>query len=135
VLDTGARAAATTFAERKIGDVLVSWESDALLLLARAEGQGLQLVLPSSSIRADLPVAVVDKHVDKHGTRAVAEAYAAFLYTPEAQAIAARHHYRPLNQEATLPLRSVNEIAGSWAEAQKRFFDDGAVFDQIFEAR
>ncbi len=140
VLDTGARAAATTFAERGIGDVLVSWESDARLLLARPDiGKDLELVMPSSSIRADLPVAVIDKNVDLHGTRAIAEAYVAFLYSPEAQAIAARHHYRPTNPEILagsvfpdVAQRSVDEIAGSWREAQQRFFDDGGVFDQIF---
>ncbi|MDP2344097.1 MAG: sulfate ABC transporter substrate-binding protein [Deltaproteobacteria bacterium] len=140
VLDTGARAAATTFAERGIGDVLVSWESDARLLLARPEGRALALVLPSSSVRADLPVAVVDKNVDKHGTRALAEAYVAFLYSPEAQDIAARHHYRPSDPEAraraafpAIPQRSVADIAGSWAEAQQRFFDDRGLLDQVLD--
>ncbi len=143
VLDTGARAATTTFAERGLGDVLLSWESDALFLLAHhprtSSDPGFALVMPATSIAADLPVAVVDENVDKHGTRAVAEAYVQFLYSDEAQEIGARHHYRVRSPEVAarhplpaIALRSVSDIAGSWSQAQKRHFDDGGVFDSVF---
>src|SRR5262249_6856316 len=95
VLDSGARGATTTFVQRGIGDVLIAWENEALLAVEEAKKDGLQIVVPSTSILAEPPVAVVDKVVDKHGTRQIAEAYLQFLYTPEGQEIAARHHYRP----------------------------------------
>lgn len=137
VLDTGARAATTTFAERGLGDVLLSWESDALFLLAK-HATGFEVVTPSASIEAALPVAVVDTVVDRRGTRAVAEAYVQFLASDEGQEIAARHHYRARAPAVVarhplpaLALRSVADIAGSWSDAQQRHFDDGGIFDVV----
>ena len=141
VLDTGARGSTTTFAERGIGDVLLAWESEALLLTSRSAkaGEGFEIVVPSSSIRAEPPVAVVDKNVDRHGTRAVAQAYVEFLYTDEAQEIAVKHHYRPSSEEAKAKhaaafppvlLVGIEQLKG-WREAQRVHFDDGGFFDVI----
>jgi sulfate/thiosulfate-binding protein len=142
VLDSGARGATTTFASRGIGDVLINWENE-ILLASKEMGDGFEMVTPPTSIRAEPAVSVVDKNVDKHGTRAVAEAYLQFLYTDEAQTIGAKHHYR--SQTATpgaarrasdfpkVELFALEEVAGSWRAAQKTHFDDGGVFDQIYQ--
>jgi sulfate transport system substrate-binding protein len=144
VMDEGARGATTTFAQRGIGDVLVSWESDAMMVV-NGFGRGrFDIVYPPESIRAEPPVAVVDKYVDQHGTRAVAEAYLRFLYTPQAQEIAARHYFRPSLEDvarrdpALFPLVkmfTVADLFGSWQQAQKTHFDEGAIFDQIVRNR
>lgn len=140
VLDTGARGSTTTFVQRGLGDVLVAWENEAHLALAEA-GKGVEIVVPRTSILAEPPVAVVDSVVDRKGTRAVAEAYLRFLYTPAAQEIAARHHYRPrLVDSAAKAGRAfpavatftVDELFGGWRAAQKKHFDDGGVFDSLF---
>jgi sulfate transport system substrate-binding protein len=134
VLDTGARGATTTFAERGIGDVLIAWESDALLVASRAD---LDLVVPSSSILAETPVAVVDKYVDKHGTRAVAEAYVKFLYGDEARALALKHGFRPAGADvlpdrfAKVELFTIDDAFGGWAKAQATHFAEHGVFDQL----
>lgn len=145
VLDTGARGATISFAQRNLGDVLVGWESDALLVEQEFGKDKFEIVAPSVSILAALPVALVDGNVDKNGTRQLAEAYLHFLYTPQAQAIIARHFYRPVHPEAANPqdlarfakieLLSIDRDFGGWAQAQARFFADGALFDQIYAAR
>jgi sulfate/thiosulfate-binding protein len=144
VMDEGARGSATTFAQRGIGDVLVCWESDALMIV-NGFGRGrFDIVYPPQSIRAEPPVAVVDKYVDQHGTRAAAEAYLRFLYTPAAQEIAARHYFRPsldpvAREHAALfpPMKmfTVKELFGSWQQVQKIHFDEGGLFDQIARSR
>ena len=141
VLDSGARAATLTFAERGIGDVLIAWEDEAQLA-AREVGAGkFDVVYPSVSILAEPPVAVVDKVVDRRATRAVAQAYLEFLYTPEGQDIAARHYYRPIDAKVAarydaqfpkLALFTIDEVFGGWAKAQRTHFADGGVFDQIY---
>jgi sulfate transport system substrate-binding protein len=140
VLDTGARAATTTFAQRGIGDVLITWENEAHLALAEfGEGQ-FEIVMPSVSIRAEPAVAWVDRNVERHHSREAAEAYLRFLYTPEAQEIAARRFYRPSDPAVlarhadTLPnIRMIDfdQTFHSWAEVQSTHFADGGVFDQI----
>ena len=141
VLDTGARAATTTFTRRGIGDVLLSWENEAHLALKESPGQ-YEIVYPSRSILAEPPVAVVDKNVDKHKSRAVAEAFVKFLYTPQAQEIEAKDFYRPRNPEIlakykeqfpNIPLATVDGDFGGWAKAQATHFADGGVFDQIYQ--
>lgn len=142
VLDAGARGSTTTFTERGIGDVLVAWESDALLVLGGKQGREYELVAPPTSILAETPVAIVDTNVDRHGTRAAAEAYVQFLYSDEARAIAVKHGYRPTG-EGALPERfSKVELlgieereVGGWAKAQKAHFDDKGVFDQVFKVK
>jgi sulfate/thiosulfate transport system substrate-binding protein len=140
VLDSGARGATTTFVQRGIGDVLLAWENEAYLAVGEGKGQ-VEIVVPSLSILAEPPVAVVDKVVDKKGTRAVAEAYLQFLYSPEGQEIAARHHYRPRDAEiaakyagtfAQVKLFTIDEAFGGWQSAQKAHFADGGTFDQIY---
>lgn len=142
VLDTGARGATTTFAQRKIGDVFLSWENEAHLALKEYPGE-FEIITPSLSILAEPPVAVVDKVADRKGTREVAQAYLEYLYTPAGQEIAGRHFYRPIDPEVAgkyadvfTPIEFVT-IAdfGGWAKAQKEHFEDGGVFDQIFQAR
>lgn len=140
VLDTGARGATTTFAQRNIGDVLITWENEAHLALAEfGEGQ-FEIVTPSISILAEPSVAWVDRNVDRHGTREAAEAYLRFLYTPEAQEIAARRFFRPSDPEVlarnaerfpALELFTTSEVFGAWADIQTTHFADGAIFDQI----
>jgi sulfate/thiosulfate-binding protein len=141
VLDSGARGSTTTFAQRGIGDVLVAWENEALLAVKTLGAGQLEIVAPSVSILAEPTVSLVDKNVDKHGTRAAAQAYLDYLYTPEAQEIAAKHYFRPRNQAVAakyasqfpkLTLFTIDEIAGNWTQAQKKHFDDGGVFDQIY---
>jgi sulfate/thiosulfate-binding protein len=142
VLDSGARGSTTTFAQRGIGDVLVAWENEALLAVRTLGAGQLEIVVPSVSILAEPPVALVDKNVDKHGTRKVAQAYLEFLYTPEAQEIAAKHFFRPRAQavaaryQAQFPriaLFTIDEVFGGWTQAQKKHFDDGGIFDQIYQ--
>ncbi len=142
VLDAGARGATTTFAERGIGDVLVAWENEALLAVHEL-GDRVEIVVPSVSIRAEPPVAVVDKYARKHGTEALATAYLEFLYSDTAQDIIARRYFRPLSAPALakythqfprMPMFTVDDVAGGWQKAQSRHFADGGVFDQIFAA-
>jgi sulfate/thiosulfate-binding protein len=142
VLDTGARGSTVTFTKRGIGDVLLSWENEAHLALKEAGGDQYQIVYPSRSILAEPPVAVVDKNVDRHKTRAAAEAFVKFLYTPQAQEIEARDFYRPRNQEVAakyknqfpnIALATVDGDFGGWAKAQATHFGDGGVFDQIYQ--
>ncbi|HWM62349.1 MAG TPA: sulfate ABC transporter substrate-binding protein [Rhizomicrobium sp.] len=141
VLDTGARGATVTFTKRGIGDVLLSWENEAHLALKETPGE-YEIVYPSRSILAEPPVALVDKNVDKHKTRAAAEAFLKFLYTPAAQEIEAKDFYRPRNQEIaakyksqfpTIPLATIDGDFGGWAKAQATHFGDGGVFDQIYQ--
>lgn len=141
VLDSGARAATTTFMERGIGDVLIAWESEALLTLRRIGRDDFEIVMPARSIVAETPVALVDKYADKHGTRRLAEAYLNFLYSPEGQRIAAKHHFRPRDPRAMgehaaqfgeVQGFTVDELCGSWAKAQQVHFADGAIFDQLY---
>jgi sulfate transport system substrate-binding protein len=142
VLDSGARGATTTFTERGIGDVLLAWENEALLAVKELGPDKFEIIAPSSSILAEPPVAVVDKVVDKRGTRAVAEAYLQYLYSAEGQQIAARHYYRPVvepyakqyaAQFPAIKLFTIDEVAGGWTKAQKAHFADGGVFDQIYQ--
>jgi sulfate/thiosulfate-binding protein len=141
VLDSGARGSTITFVQRQIGDVLLAWENEANLALKESPGQ-LELVVPSVSILAEPPVTVVDKVVDRRGTRALAEAYLQYLYTPEGQEIAAKHHYRPRDPKvaarfagtiANVKLFSIDESFGGWQKAQKTHFADGGVFDQLYK--
>lgn len=142
VLDSGARGSTTTFVERGIGDVLLAWENEALLSVKELGPDKFQIVVPSMSILAEPPVSVVDQVVDRKGTRAIAEAYLQYLYTPEGQEIAARNFYRPRNEavakkyDATFPkvkLFTLAEIAGDWQKTQAVHFADGGVFDQIYQ--
>jgi sulfate/thiosulfate-binding protein len=142
VLDSGARGATTTFVERGIGDVLLAWENEALLAIKELGPDKVEIVAPSVSILAEPPVSVVDKVVDKRGTRKVAEAYLQYLYSDAGQEIAAKHYYRPVvdkfarkyaAQYPTLKLFTIDEVAGGWAKAQKAHFADGGVFDQIYQ--
>ena len=141
VLDSGARGATTTFVERGIGDVLVAWENEAYLSLKEVGPEKLEVVTPSLSILAEPPVAVVDKVVDKRGTRKVAQAYLAYLYSAEGQEVAAKNFYRPTDaqiaaryakQFARIKLVTVDKVFGGWRNAQKIHFSDGGVFDQIY---
>ncbi|HEX5386488.1 MAG TPA: sulfate ABC transporter substrate-binding protein [Gemmatimonadales bacterium] len=141
VLDTGARAATTTFVERGIGDVLLAWEDEGLLAVNELGPDKLEIVTPSVSILAEPPAAVVDRVVDRRGTRAVAHAYLEYLYSPEGQAIAARHYFRPRLASVAAryagrfpPLRlfTVDSMFGGWARAQSVHFADGGTFDQIY---
>jgi len=145
VLDTGARGSTTTFVERGVGDVLLAWENEAFLALKELGPDKFDIVVPSLSILAEPPVAVVDANVDKKGTRDLAQAYLEFLYTPEAQEIIARNHYRPADEEVAkryasqFPnvklVRIDDSIFGGWQQAQKRHFGDGGTFDQIYRPK
>jgi sulfate/thiosulfate transport system substrate-binding protein len=141
VLDTGARGSTTTFVQRGIGDVLIAWENEALLAKQQFGHDSVEIVIPSLSILAEPSVSWVDKNVDAHGTREVAEAYLKYLYSPEAQDLAAKNHYRPRLAEVmerykaqfpVLPLFTVDEVFGGWQAAQTKHFDDGGIFDQIY---
>lgn len=143
VLDTGARGATQTFVQRGIGDVLIAWESEALQSRQELGADKFDIVVPSLSILAEPPVAVVDKVVDKHGTRDVAKAYLTYLYSPEGQAIAARHFYRPrdpqvlaryASQFAAVKTFTLAEVFGDWRKAQATYFADGGIYDKISEA-
>jgi len=140
VLDTGARASTVTFVERGIGDVLIAWENEAQLALREFGSDRFEIVYPQASILAEPPVALVDKVVDKRGTRKVAQAYLEFLYTPAGQEIVARHFYRPVDDKVAtkyaaqfprIALFTIDEVFGGWEKAQKTHFADGGVFDQI----
>ncbi|HVY37146.1 MAG TPA: sulfate ABC transporter substrate-binding protein [Polyangia bacterium] len=142
VLDSGARGSTTTFGQRNIGDVLVSWENEAYLLVNELGKDKFQIVNPSVSILAEPPVSVVDKNVDKHGTRAAAEAYLKFLYTDAGQELAVKHHYRPRSaaiaakhagELAKIKLFTVDKVFGGWQKAQATHFADGGTFDQIYQ--
>ncbi len=142
VLDTAARGATNTFVERGIGDVLIAWESEALLARKQEGGDALELVVPSISILAEPPVSIVDKVVDRRGTRAIAQAYLEYFYSPEGQEIAARNFYRPTMKSVAakyaaqfpkLELFTI-ELFGGWQKAQKAHFADAAIFDQIYQA-
>jgi sulfate transport system substrate-binding protein len=144
VLDSGARGSTTTFVQRGIGDVLLAWENEAFLSIKELGPDKVDVVVPSLSILAEPPVTVVDKVVDKKGTRAVAQAYLEYLYTPEGQEIAARHHYRPRleavakKHAATFPkinLITIDAVFGGWQKAQKTHFADGGLFDLIYEPK
>ena len=141
VLDTGARGSTTTFTKRGIGDVLLSWEDEAYLALKETPGE-YEIVYPSRSILAEPPVAVVDRNVDRRKSRAAAEAFVKFLYTPQAQEIEARNFYRPRNQEVAakyksqfpdIPLATIDGDFGGWIKAQTSHFGDGGIFDQIYQ--
>ena len=143
VLDAGARGATTTFIQRGIGDVLVGWENEALLALKQL-GDRFEIVYPSVSILAEPPVAVVDRVVNRKGTRAVAQGYLEFLYTDQGQEIVAKNFYRPRNaavatryarQFPRIPMFTVSEVFGSWARAHTTHFADGGLFDQIYQPR
>ena len=140
VLDTGARGSSTTFTERQIGDVLINWENELLLAL-KEQGDKYEIVTPSLSILAEPTVALVDKNVDKKKTCEVAQAYLEYLYSDEGQQIAGKHFYRPSNpailakfqsQYPNLKLFTIDEVFGGWDPATKKFFEDGAIFDQIY---
>jgi len=142
VLDSGARGSTTTFVERKIGDVLIAWENEALLAINELEKGSFEIVPPSLSILAEPPVTVVDKYVKRHGTEAVARAYLEFLYTPEVQRLAGKHHYRPTDAKAMqefagkfpkMELFTIAERFGGWQAAQKKHFADGGIFDGIYQ--
>jgi sulfate transport system substrate-binding protein len=142
VLDGGGRGATTTFAQRNLGDALVTFESEAPLI-TREFGDNFELVYPSRTILAESPVSVVDRVVDRRGTRRLAEAYLQYLYTPEGQEIAAKHHLRP--RSAQVPARyakqfpkvntfTVDEVFGGWTKAQTEHFNDGGHYDQVILA-
>ena len=144
VLDSGARGSTVTFAERGIGDVLLAWENEAHLAIKEFGAEKFDIVYPPTSILAEPPVSVVDKVVDKRGTRAVATAYLEYLYSTEGQEIAARNFYRPIDPAvaakyaANFPkinLFTIDDVFGGWAKAQKTHFADGGVFDQIYTAK
>jgi sulfate/thiosulfate transport system substrate-binding protein len=146
VLDTGARGSTTTFAQRGIGDVLLAWENEAFLALDELGADKFDIVVPSLSIKAEPPVAVIDEVVDAKGTRKVAEAYLNFLYTPEAQKLIAHNYYRPsdpksadlkdLARFADVKLVSIDDpLFGGWAKAQPKHFADGGIFDQIYQPK
>jgi sulfate/thiosulfate-binding protein len=141
VLDSGARGSTTTFAQRGIGDVLLSWENEAYLALNELGKDKVEVVTPSVSILAEPPVSVVDRVAAKHGTSEVAKAYLQFLYSEEGQEIAAQNYYRPRMQKVAakyssrfpkLELFTIDQLFGGWQNAQKRHFDDGGVFDKIY---
>jgi len=142
VLDTGARGSTTTFVQRGIGDVLIAWENEALLAIKELGADKVELVVPTVSILAEPPVALVDKVVDAHGTRKQAEAYLKYLYSPEGQELAAQHFYRPTDPKVAtahdkdfpkVATFTIHDLFGSWKEAQRKHFDDGGVFDQIYK--
>ena len=144
VLDSGARGSTTTFIERGIGDVLLTWENEALLAIKELGPEKVEIVVPSLSVLAEPPVAVVDKVVDRRGTRKQAEAYLQYLYTEEGQEIAAQNYYRPTNEKVAkkyaaqfpkVKLLTIDEIAGGWTKAQRTHFADGGVFDQIYQSK
>ena len=143
VLDTGARGATTTFVQRGIGDVLVTWENEAILSIKELGKGQLEIIAPTVSILAEPPVAVVDKVAKRHGTEAVAKAYLEYLYTPAGQEIIARNHYRPRLEAVAqkyaadfpkLNLFTIDEVFGGWQKAQKAHFNEGGIFDQIQQA-
>ncbi|WP_374377996.1 sulfate ABC transporter substrate-binding protein [Pseudomonas fluvialis] len=144
VLDTGARGSSITFVNNGIGDVLLAWENEAFLALKEEGGDNFEIVAPSLSILAEPPVSVVDANVDRKGTRKVAEAYLNYLYSDEGQRLAAMHFYRPRNQAiakdfseqfSDLKLVTIDADFGGWKTVQPKFFDDGGIFDQIYQVQ
>lgn len=144
VLDSGARGSLTTFAERGIGDVLLSWENEALLATQGLDKDQFQIVYPSISILAEPSVAIVDKTVDKNGNRALAKGYLNYLYSPKGQELAAKYHFRPRNAQVAakyaakfpkIKLFTIHDVFGGWAKAQQTHFSNGAIFDQIYQQR
>ncbi|RFQ33524.1 sulfate ABC transporter substrate-binding protein, partial [Pseudomonas sp. ATCC 13867] len=144
VLDTGARGSTITFVNNNIGDVLLAWENEAFLAKKEQGGENFEIVVPSVSILAEPPVAVVDKTVDKKGTRKVAEEYLKYLYSEEGQRIAAQNFYRPRNEKVAaefaqqfpkLNLVTIDKDFGGWKVAQPKFFNDGGIFDTIYQAQ
>lgn len=140
VLDSGARGSTNTFVQRQIGDVLLAWENEALLAVHALGPDKVEIVVPPTSILAQPPVAVVDTVVDRRGTRQVAEAYLRFLYTPQGQELAAKHHFRPTDEQvlarhrdqfADLRLFTIEEVFGGWEKAHEEHFADGAAFDKM----
>jgi sulfate transport system substrate-binding protein len=145
VLDSGARGSTTTFVERGIGDVFVSWENEAFLAVKELGPEKFEIVVPSVSILAEPPVTVIDKMADKHGTREIATAYLEYLYSEVGQTLAAKHYYRPRNLPAAdsssaqyaelfpqVNMFTIDEMFGGWQSAQRTHFDDGGIFDQIY---
>ena len=141
VLDTGARSATITFTRRRIGDVLIAWENEALLAAQEVNADGVEVVIPSLSILAEPPVAIIDRVVEKRRTREAAQTYLELLYAPEGQELAARHYFRPRSPEiaaryadrfATLELMTIDQFGG-WSQAHKMHFADGGIFDQIYQ--
>lgn len=142
VLDSGARGSTTTFVQRGIGDVFLSWENEAFLALNELGPDKFEIIVPSLSILAEPPVTIVDKNVDKHGTREVAQAYLEFLYSPEGQRIAAKNYYRPREPQhaaaedrdrfVNVRLITIDDVFGGWQKAQKTHFNDGGIFDKIY---
>lgn len=142
VLDSGARGSTTTFAQRGIGDVFLSWENEAFLAQKEFGADKFDIVVPPTSILAQPPVTLVDKFADKHGTREVAEAYLKYLYSPDGQRLAAKHYYRPFEPKHAAPddvkrfpqlqLFTIDEAFDGWQKAQKTHFEDGGIFDQIY---
>ncbi len=141
VLDSGARGSTVTFAERGLGDVLLAWENEAHLSLKEFGPDKFEIVYPPTSILAEPPVTLVDKVADRKGTRAVAQAYLEYLYTPEGQEIAAKNFYRPIDPKVAakyeknfpkIQLFTIDEVFGGWAKAQKTHFADGGTFDQVY---
>jgi len=142
VLDSGARGSTTTFIERKIGDVFISWENEAYLVTNELGKGEYKIIAPSLSILAEPPVTIVDRNVDRHGTRAVVQEYLEFLYTEEGQEIAAKNYYRPrlksvankyTSQFQKVNLFTIDEVFGGWQKAQKTHFADKGIFDQIYQ--
>jgi sulfate transport system substrate-binding protein len=144
VLDAGSRGSTTTFVQRHIGDVLIAWESEAMLALDEIGRGKYEIVYPSMSILAEPPVCVVDKYADQHGTRKLATAYLEFLYSDDAQEIAAKHHFRPRSEKMakkyaaefpSLKLFTVDDVFGGWKKAQQVHFNERGLFDQISKSR
>jgi sulfate transport system substrate-binding protein len=143
VLDSGARGSVNTFVNRGIGDVLISWENEAFLAIEELGKDQFEIVVPSVSILAEPPVTVLDRNADKHGNLGVATAYLEYLYSPEGQKLAAKHYYRPVKPEyadpqdlkrfSDLPLVTVDAVLGGWQNSQKTHFNDGGIFDQIYQ--
>ena len=144
VLDSGARGSTTTFVERGIGDVLIAWENEAYLAVNELGPDKFEIVIPSISILAEPPVAVVERDADRHGTNKVAEEYLKYLYSDEGQEIIARNYYRPRNQQIAqkyadkfkpVNLFTIDDVFGGWKAAQKKHFADGGTFDQIYTVK
>jgi sulfate transport system substrate-binding protein len=142
VLDTGARGSATTFTQRDIGDVLLTWENEALLAVRDLAPGAFELIVPSVSILAEPPVAVIDHNAARHNTRPVADAYLRFLYSEEGQELAARHYFRPRSPSVAaryasrfpaIRLFTVDSIFGGWSRAHAEHFADGGTFDRIYQ--
>jgi sulfate transport system substrate-binding protein len=143
VLDSGARGATNTFVQRGIGDVLLAWENEAFLAVTELGPDKFDIIVPSLSMLAEPPVTIIDKWADAHGTRKVAEAYLSYLYSPEGQRLAAKHYYRPVQREYADPADlkrfpevervTIDDVFGGWQHAQKTHFNDGGVFDQIYQ--